>query len=54
VRTDDAAGSTTVVLPLKVRGLMPSLPISAIIAATVFTDTEMPAACRSAVMRGEP
>jgi len=39
---NDAVGSTTVVLTVNVRGLMPSIPIEAMIVATVFAVTTSP------------
>ena len=47
-------GSTTVVRTLNVRGLIPARSISAVILATVFSETCSPAARRSVVMRGDP
>src|SRR3954464_3988993 len=49
---NDAAGSVTVVRTLKVRGLMPAIPISAMIAATVFSFTVSPRSRSSVVIRG--
>ena len=39
---NEAVGSTVVVFTLNVRGLMPSMPISAMILATVFCETVTP------------
>ena len=39
---------------LKVRGLTPSIPISAMIAATVFSFTVSPRSRSSVVIRGDP
>ena len=39
---------------LNVRGLIPTSPISAMILATVFSETFSPAARRSAVILGDP
>ena len=50
----DALGSATVVRTLNVRGLMPSIPISAMIAATVFPLTVSPRSRSSVAIRGDP
>ncbi len=44
----------TVVTGVNERGLMPSKPNTRIRAATVYSATSTPSACRSAVIRGEP
>ena len=53
-----SAGHTAVgsglVVTLNSRGLTPTMPRSAIRAATVLWLTVSPASCRSAVIRGEP
>jgi hypothetical protein len=51
---NDAQWSTTVVRTLNVRGLMPSIPISAMIFATVLALTLSPRSRSSSVIRGDP
>src|SRR6266702_5610391 len=51
---NEAVGSVTVVRTLNVRGLMPSIPIPAMIAATVFSFTVSPRSRSSVVTRGDP
>ena len=51
---NDVVGSTIVARILKVRGLIPAGPISAMIAATVFSETRSPRSRSSAVIRGDP
>ena len=51
---NDALGSWTVVRVLNVRGLIPAIPIDAIIFATVFSLTVSPRSRSSLVTRGEP